>query len=60
MTEEHGPYELHHDDKAEGVERIGDVLRQLIDERGWPQSDGIEPVNGDRPGADDVPRHGDV
>lgn len=62
MTEERGTYNLHHfdpDRQDDGVERIGDILQRLIDERGWPLPD-VTPTIGDRPGADDAPRRGDA
>ncbi len=53
MAEDHGTYD-HADsaDATDGVERIGDILRQIIDERGWPLAIGHARANGDSPGGD--------
>ncbi len=59
MSEERGPYDLHAEDPEPGlvgVERVGDVLRQLIDERGWPLTPGHAQANGQCPGGDDEGR----
>ena len=62
MTEEGGPYDLHHDehDGADGVERIGDVLHRLIDERGWPLTVGVTRAGSHNPRANDDLPHGDA
>ena len=62
MTEERGTYNLHHLDPDRdhgGLERVGDLLRRLIDQRGWPPLLDITPVNGNRP-SDHDPWHGDA
>ena len=62
MTEQHGPYNLNHDapdDAGGGIERIGDVLRPLIDERGRRLAEGTRP-HGDSPGPEDDSGHGDA
>jgi hypothetical protein len=63
LTEERGSYDLHVEDPDRdlgGVERVGDVLRQLIDERGWPLATGPARANGARSGGDDEGRYPDA
>lgn len=61
MSEEHGPYSFHNgDDAAEGVERISDVLRRLVVDRGWPLSVGAPRVNGSSPGTHEDRGRGDA
>lgn len=53
MTEDHGTYDdADSADASDGVERIGDILRRLIDERGWPSAIGHTRTNGNGPGGD--------
>lgn len=51
VTEDHGTYD-DADDASDGVERIGDILRRLIDERGWPMALGHTRANGAGSGGD--------
>ena len=62
VNEERGPYDPNHDehDGADGVERIGDILHRLMNERGWPLTVGVTRANGHNPDATDDPSHGDV
>jgi hypothetical protein len=53
VTEEHPTYDQADSAEAsEGVERIGDILRRIIQERGWPLAVGSTRANGDSPGGD--------
>ncbi len=63
VTEERGTYNVPDegpDRAAVGVEHIGDVLRRLIDERGWPPLGRIPQANGNRPGTNDGRWHADA
>ena len=63
MTEERGPYDLHAEDPdcdLAGVERIGDVVRQFIDERGWPLTVSHTRANGHSAGGDHQERYPDA
>lgn len=58
MTEDHGSYDdADSADATDGVELIGDILRQIIDERGWPLPAVYPQPNGDSP--DDAGRRDD-
>ena len=62
MSEERGAYHLHVEDadrELVGVERVGDVLRQLIDERGWPLNVGHPPADGHSARGDNSGRYPD-
>ena len=51
MIEERGCYNAHRGDQdggVDGVKRIGDILREFIDEHGWPLRVGITQANGNR------------
>ncbi len=62
MVQKCGTDNLHHDDSDcdhVGVKRIGGILRQLIDARGWPPLPVTTHIEGNRPGAEgDDPWHG--
>ena len=63
MTEKRGTYSVPNeqpDRGAVGVEHIGEVLRRLIDERGWWRLERLPQVNGNRPGTNDRSWHGDA
>lgn len=63
MTEERGDYHVH-PNKPDGdggeVPTIGEILRQLTDEHGWPPHPRLQTANGDRPGTGDHHRHDDA
>jgi hypothetical protein len=53
VTEEHPTYgQADSAEASEGVEPIGDILRRLIKERGWPLAVGSAQPNGDSPRGD--------
>jgi hypothetical protein len=48
LSEDHGTYDhADPDEPAGGVKPIGEIVRQLIDERGWPQPVDHPRLNGD-------------
>jgi hypothetical protein len=48
LSEDHGNYDhAEPDEPAGGVKPIGDILRQVIDERGWPLPAVYSGPNGD-------------
>jgi hypothetical protein len=50
VSEDHGTYDhADPDEPAGGVKAIGDILRQVIDERGWPLPAVYPRPNGDSP-----------
>lgn len=54
MVQEWGTDNVHHVDPdcdLIGVKRIGDIIRQLIDERGWTSLRVVTQATGNRPGA---------
>ena len=52
MSERHGTYDhADPDEPPGGVKPIGDILRQVIDERGWPLPVIYPRPNGDSPDA---------
>lgn len=56
MVEQRGTSNLDREDPPRdlpGVKRISDILRQLVDERGWTLAVGHTPPNGDSPGGHD-------
>ena len=62
VTEEHSPNDFQYGkrDGTEGLERIGDVLHRLIDERGWPLTVGVTLAGSYNPLANDDLAPGDV
>ena len=62
VTEERGTYNVpneHLDRGAMGIQHIGDVLRRLVDERGWLRPESIPNINGNGLGTNGGSRHGD-
>ena len=63
VSEEHDTYNAHQydfDGGPDGLQRIDDVLRQLIEERGWPLPVGFTTVNGVDPRDNGFPPQGHV
>ncbi len=50
MSEERSTYEARKPERRQldGVQRIGDVIRQIVDERDWPLRNSQPRANGDR------------
>lgn len=61
VSEEHHTYDTHEGDVDGGpdrLQRIDDVLRHLIEERGWPLPVGFTKANGVDPGDNGFPSRG--
>ena len=60
VSEEHDTYNTHQGDVdggPDGLQRIDDVLRQLIEELGWPLPVGFTKAHGAAPGDNGFPSH---
>jgi hypothetical protein len=50
VSEHHATYDhADPDEPADGIKPVGDILRQIIDERGWPLPVGHPAPNGSSP-----------